>query len=70
VFRPGEPRNGKSVTENEAKKRESLKNTEKQPVRVLRSADLLANGREVVIDHGGEHYLLRCTSNGKLILTK
>lgn len=58
------------MTENEAKKRESLKNTEKQPVRVLRSADLLANGREVVIDHGGEHYLLRCTSNGKLILTK
>ncbi|MEX2617240.1 MAG: hemin uptake protein HemP [Alphaproteobacteria bacterium] len=70
AHRPGEPRNGKSVTDNEPRSRDQMKTPEKQPVRVLRSADLLANGREVVIDHGGEHYLLRCTSNGKLILTK
>ena len=56
--------------DNEERNRGGMRKSEKQPVRVLRSADLLMNGREVVIDHGGERYLLRCTSNGKLILTK
>ncbi len=39
-------------------------------LRVLNSAELLAGANEVVIDHNGEAYRLRCTSNGKLILTK
>lgn len=37
---------------------------------VLQLSDLLAGGREAIIVHGGEHYRLRVTANGKLILTK
>jgi hemin uptake protein HemP len=32
--------------------------------------DLIGDGREAIIKHGGEQYLLRLTSNDKLILTK
>lgn len=39
-------------------------------IRTLRSADLFADAREIVIDHCGDRYRLRCTSKGKLILTK
>jgi hemin uptake protein HemP len=39
------------------------------PIR-LNSADLLRGQAEVVIEHAGEVYRLRCTSKGKLILTK
>ncbi|MCG8695872.1 MAG: hemin uptake protein HemP [Minwuiales bacterium] len=39
-------------------------------LRTVRSADLFANAREIVIDHCGDRYRLRCTSKGKLILTK
>lgn len=39
-------------------------------IRVLKSADLFAEAREVIIDHDGDHYRLRYTSKGKLILTK
>ena len=39
-------------------------------LRVLNSADLLSGGTEVIIAHNGEAYRLRCTSNGKLLLTK
>ncbi len=38
--------------------------------RVIRSTDLLAGAREVLIEHAGSCYSLRQTSNGKLILTK
>lgn len=38
--------------------------------RALRSSELFAGGNEVTIEHGGELYRLRCTSKGKLILTK
>lgn len=39
-------------------------------VRSVRSEDLLQGGIEVRIRHEGEHYRLRRTSKGKLILTK
>jgi len=38
--------------------------------RTLASRDLLGDGREVIIEHDGDLYRLRCTSKGKLILTK
>ena len=38
--------------------------------RRLQSRDLLADAREVIIEHEGDDYRLRCTSKGKLILTK
>ncbi len=38
--------------------------------RRIDSATLLAGAREIEIDHHGELYRLRCTSKGKLILTK
>jgi hemin uptake protein HemP len=38
--------------------------------RRLLSRDLLADAQEVIIEHQGETYRLRCTSKGKLILTK
>ncbi|WP_370661573.1 hemin uptake protein HemP [Pelagibius sp. 7325] len=34
------------------------------------SRDLLADAQEVIIVHEGDEYRLRCTSKGKLILTK
>ena len=37
---------------------------------VIRSETLLSARKEAVIEHRGEHYLLRETSKGKLILTK
>lgn len=39
-------------------------------VRSFRSAELFAGEQEVIIEHGDEHYRLRSTRNGKLILTK
>ncbi len=39
-------------------------------LRTVRSADLFADAREIVIDHCGDRYRLRRTSKGKLILTK
>ena len=39
-------------------------------VRILRSEDLLAGEKEIVILHGDEAYRLRCTRSGKLILQK
>lgn len=38
--------------------------------RVLVSRELLGESREVIIEHDGDLYRLRCTSKGKLILTK
>jgi hemin uptake protein HemP len=40
-----------------------------RPVRVL-VAHLLGGGREAILEHDGQDYRLRITSNGKLILTK
>lgn len=39
-------------------------------LRQLNSAVLFGGAREMVIEHEGEFYRLRCTSKGKLILTK
>ena len=39
-------------------------------LRRLLSRDLLADAQEVIIVHQGDEYRLRCTSKGKLILTK
>jgi hemin uptake protein HemP len=36
----------------------------------LDSGKLFGGAREVVIEHAGQEYLLRVTSQGKLILTK
>lgn len=36
----------------------------------ISSQQLFASQNEVVIEHNGEDYRLRITSNGKLILTK
>ncbi len=38
--------------------------------RPLRSSDIMGTQREVWIEHGGQLYRLRITSNDKLILTK
>jgi len=40
------------------------------PQRKLTSEALMAGAREVILEHRGEQYRLRVTSNGKLILTK
>lgn len=37
---------------------------------MLRSTDLLAGAREVLIRHGEDTYRLKLTGNNKLILTK
>ena len=36
----------------------------------LQSRELFGAAQEVIIEHAGETYRLRCTSKGKLILTK
>ena len=38
--------------------------------KTINSHELLQNGKEVFILHKGDQYHLRCTRNGKLILTK
>jgi hemin uptake protein HemP len=38
--------------------------------RRLKVSDLLAGGREAILEHDGQDYRLRITANGKLILTK
>ena len=38
--------------------------------RTIKSSELLGERNELHIEHNGEVYLLRRTSNGKLILTK
>ena len=38
--------------------------------RVVEADSLFKGGREVVIAHRGQHYRLRITQSGKLILTK
>lgn len=38
--------------------------------RTLTSRELLGESTEVIIEHDGDLYRLRCTSKGKLILTK
>lgn len=38
--------------------------------RTLLSRELLGDAQEVIIEHEGDLYRLRCTSKGKLILTK
>lgn len=38
--------------------------------RTINSGELMGNTRELEIEHAGDTYLLRITSNGKLILTK
>jgi hemin uptake protein HemP len=38
--------------------------------RCVNSEQLFAGSRELLIEHAGERYILRCTRNGKLILTK
>ena len=39
-------------------------------LRRIESRELLGPGGQIIIDHGGEDYRLRITSNGKLLLTK
>jgi len=43
---------------------------ESESVRVVRSEDLFAGGRVVLIQHGGEQYRLLVTRNDRLILQK
>lgn len=38
--------------------------------RKIRSVEIFAGAREVLIEHEGDEYRLRHTSKGKLILTK
>lgn len=41
-----------------------------QTIRRVAVSELLGEGREAVLLHGGVEYRLRLTRNGKLILTK
>lgn len=41
-----------------------------QSLHRLNSTELFSRGREVIIEHAGDEYRLRLTSQGKLILTK
>jgi hemin uptake protein HemP len=44
--------------------------SESESVRVVRSEDLFAGGRVVLIQHGGDQYRLLVTRNDRLILQK
>lgn len=37
---------------------------------VIELSDLLGDAREAILVHAGQHYRLRVTASGKLILTK
>ncbi|WP_367575945.1 hemin uptake protein HemP [Pelagibius sp. Alg239-R121] len=47
-----------------------MPNLSSRKIKMLHSRDLFADSNEVVIEHDGEHYRLRATKKGKLILTK
>jgi hemin uptake protein HemP len=49
--------------------REAVASTLGTPQRI-RLRDILAEAREIIIEHDGQEYRLRITSRGKLILTK
>jgi hemin uptake protein HemP len=44
--------------------------SESESIRVVRSEELFAGGRVVLIQHGGEQYRLLVTRNDRLILQK
>ena len=48
---------------------EAARKAPTRPVRVQVS-QILGGGREAILEHDGQDYRLRITSNGKLILTK
>ena len=48
----------------------SPQDVSQRPRERVEVASLMAGRRDVVLVHGVEEYLLRITSNGKLILTK
>jgi hemin uptake protein HemP len=56
----------RQIIEQEAGTERQLKNNR----RVISSKTLLGSERELNIEHAGEEYRLRITSNRKLILTK
>ncbi len=56
------------MSDNSRNSRDSGERTELRPV--VPSDFLFRDHRSIVIDHRGEHYTLRITNNGKLILTK
>ena len=67
----------KLVKESKAKlKKESIVEEKRNHMdlkyqhKTIHSHELLQEGKEVFILHKGDQYLLRCTRNGKLILTK
>ena len=57
-------------TPQEARPAGPAASPEGRDVRTLSSAQLFADAREVIIEHQNDRYRLRCTSKGKLILTK
>ena len=75
--------NPKSESESESKSKSESELTQEPIVmeaknhlettarqKTIHSHDLLQHGKEIFILHKGDQYLLRCTRNGKLILTK
>ena len=62
--------NGKSHEAHGARMAGGPGRTVKAAPRRLQSRELLADAQEVIIEHEGDDYRLRCTSKGKLILTK
>jgi hemin uptake protein HemP len=44
--------------------------TQRPPRQRVNTADLMRGGRELILLHEGEEYILRITKAGKLILTK
>jgi hemin uptake protein HemP len=38
--------------------------------RLIRVSDLMQDNKPIILEHGGESYILRITAKGKLILTK
>ncbi|MFA5900169.1 MAG: hemin uptake protein HemP [Hyphomicrobium sp.] len=47
----------------------SIPENQEKKIRV-QVAEILKGGREAILEHDGQDYRLRITSNGKLILTK
>lgn len=64
--RPGPDSSGPPNTEKGNQGREQ----DERAVRRIGSDALFEGATEVILSHHGEDYRLRCTSKGKLILTK
>lgn len=60
----------RNTTDNQSEDSPRLQKSASESLPVIKSENLIENGREVGIEHEGSIYRLKITKQGKLILNK